>query len=89
MNRVLEHVVNEVRVRFDEVVQGLQDLQVLTLLLMVDIKTILILVKFHLVHGLLQFTTLFFHHFLPLLDLLFLFLELLDLAVDLLLHHLE
>ena len=89
MNCVLKHIVYEVRIRFDEVIKCLQDLEVLAFFLMVDVETVLVLVQFHLIDCLFEFTTLLIHHFFAFLDLLLLFLELLDLAVDLLLHHLE
>ena len=89
MDGVFEHVVYEIRTWSDEVIEGLQDLQVLSLLFMKDVEPVLILVKLHLVDCLLELFSLLFDHLLPFLDLFLLVLKLLDLLVDLLLHHLE
>ena len=89
MNGVFEHVVYEIRTWSDEVIEGLQDLQVLSLLFMEDVEPVLILVKLHLVDCLLELISLLFDHLFSLLDLFLLVLELLDLLVDLLFHHLE
>ena len=89
MDGVFEHVVYEIRTWSDKVIEGLQDLQVLSLLFMEYVEPVLILVKLHLVDSLLELVSLLFDHFLPFLDLFLLVLKLLDLLVDLLLHHLE
>jgi len=86
---VLEHVVDEVRVGPDEVVESLQHLQVLSLLLVEQVEADLILVKLHFVDRLPQLLALVFNHLFSFLDLFLFLLELLDLFVDLLLHHLE
>jgi hypothetical protein len=44
MDGVLEHVVDEVGVGFDEVVKGLEDLEVLSLLLVEKVEPYLVLV---------------------------------------------
>jgi len=48
-----------------------------------------VLVELHLGYGLFQFVSLILDHLFALFNFLFLFLKLLDLLVDLLLHHLE
>ena len=89
VDRILEHVVDEVRVWLNEVIQGREDFKILSLLLVEKIEAHLILVELHLVDSLLKFVALVVNHLLPLLDLLFLFLKLFNLLVNLLLHHLE
>ena len=89
MNSIFEHVVHEVRVWLDEVIQGTQDFQILSFLLVEQIESYLILVQLHFVDGGLEFISLVINHLFSLLDLFLLLLELLDLLVDLLLHHLE
>ena len=56
---------------------------------MEDVESILILVKLHLIDRLLKLISLLFDHLLSFLDLFLLVLELLDLLIDLLLHHLK
>ena len=89
MNCILEHVVDEVWIWLDEIIQGAQNLQVLSLFLMEQIETNFVLVELHFVYGRFQLVSLVLDHLFPLLDLLFLFLELFDLLVNLLLHHLK
>ena len=89
MNCVLEHVVDKVRVWFDKVVEGAQNLQVLSLLLMEKIEAHLILIKLHFVHSRLEFVSLVLDHLFSLLNLLFLLLELFNFLINLFLHHLK
>lgn len=89
MNGIFEHVINEVRVWLNEFVQGLQDLQVFSLLLVEQVKSYFILIQFHLVDSWLQLIPLLFNHLFSFFNLLLLFLKLLYLLVNLLFHHLE
>jgi hypothetical protein len=89
MNCVLEHVVDKVRIRFDKVIEGAQNLQVFSLLLMEKIEAYLILIELHFVHSRLEFVSLVLDHLFSFLDLLFLFLELFNFLINLFLHHLE
>lgn len=89
MDRVLEHVIHEVRIWLDEVVKGRENLEVLSLLFVEEVEAHLVLVELHLGNRLFEFISLVLNHLLSFLDFLFLFLELLDLFVDLLFHHLK
>lgn len=64
MDCIFEHVVNEVGTGFDEVVERLQNLQILSLLLMEDVEPILILVKFHFADSLFELIPLLLNHLL-------------------------
>ena len=86
---VLEHVVDKVRTGLDEVINGRQHLQILSLLLVEQIELVFVLVELHSVDGLLQVTALLLDHLFALLDLFLLFGQLLDFLVYLLFHHLE
>ena len=74
MNSILEHVVNEIWVGLNELIQSLKNLEILLLLLMEQIESDLILVKFHLVDSGLELISLFFNHSFALFDLFLLFL---------------
>jgi hypothetical protein len=89
MDRILEHVINKIRVGFDEIVQSCKDLQVFSFLLMEQVEPHLILIELHLHNGRLEFVFLFFNHLFSFLDLFLLFLQLLNLLINLFLHHLE
>ena len=88
MNSVLEHEVNEVRRRLDELVQLLQVLQLSTLLLVENIEIILGGVKLHVLDLGGQVGLLLGDLLVALLKFLFLVLERADFFVNLLLHHL-
>ena len=89
MNGILKHIVYKVWVWLDELVQSLENLEILLLLLMEQVESNLILIELHLVHCRFELIPLFFNHLFSLFDFLFLFLELLDLLVNLFFHHLE
>ena len=88
MNSVLEHEVNEVRRRLDELVQLLQVLQLSTLLLVENIEIILGGVKLHVLDLGGQVGLLLGDLLVALLKFLFHVLERADFFVNLLLHHL-
>ena len=89
MDGVFEHVVYKIRTWSNEVIEGLQDLQILSLLFVENIEPVLILVKLHFIYSLFKLVPLFFNHLFSFLYLFLLVLELFDLLVDLFLHHLE
>ena len=89
MNGIFEHIIDEVRVGLYEIVKSREDLEVLSLLFVEQVKSDLILVELHLVDGLLQLSPLIVNHLFSLFDFFLLFLELLYFFVYLLLHHLE
>lgn len=89
MDCIFEHVVNEVGTGFDEVVERLQNLQILSLLLMEDVEPILILVKFHFADSLFELIPLLLNHLLSFFYFLFLVLQLFYFFVNLFFHHLK
>lgn len=89
MDRIFEHVVNKIGTGSNEIIESLQDLQVLSLLFVEDVEPVLVLIELHLVHRLLQLVSLLLDHFFSFFDLFLFVLQLLDLFVYLLLHHLE
>ena len=89
MNGILKHVVDKVRRGLDEVIDGLQHLEVFSLLLMENIELVLVLIELHPIYSLLELISLIFNHFLSFLDFLLLFLQLFNFFVNLFLHHLE
>ena len=89
MDCVLKHVVDEIRIWFDEVIKGAQNLQIFSLLLMEKVEAHLVLVQLHLVDGRLKLVPLVFDHLFSFFNFLFLLLKLFDLLIDLLLHHLK
>ena len=89
MDSVLEHIIHEVRIWLDEVIQGRQNLQVLSLLFMEEVESDFVLVEFHLVDCLLKFVPLVFDHLFSFFDLFLFLLQLFDFFVDLFFHHLE
>lgn len=89
MDGILEHVVDEVGTWLDEVIDGRQHLEVLSLLLVEQIEFIFVLIQLHPVDRLLEVTPLLFDHLLSFLYLLLLLRELFDFFVDLFFHHLE
>ena len=88
MNGVLEHKVDEVRRRLDELVQLLQVLKFAPLLLVENVEIILGGVQLHVFDLGGQVGLLLGDLLVALLELLFLVLERADLLVNLLLHHL-
>ena len=88
MNGVLEHEVDEVGRRFDELIQLLQVLQLSPLLLVENVEIILGGVQLHVLDLGGQVGLLLGDLLVAFLELLFLVLERADLLVDLLLHHL-
>ena len=88
MNSVLEHEVDEVGRRFDELIQLLQILQLSPLLLVKNVEIILRCVQLHIFDLSCQVGLLLGDLLVALLELLFLVLERADLLVNLLLHHL-
>ena len=88
MNGVLEHEVDEVGRRFDELIQLLQVLQLSPLLLVENVEIILGGVQLHVLDLGGQVGLLLGDLLVALLELLFLVLERADLLVNLLLHHL-
>ena len=88
MNGVLEHEVDEVGRRLDELIQLLQVLQLSPLLLVENVEIILGGVQLHVFDLGGQVGLLLGDLLVALLELLFLVLERADLLVDLLLHHL-
>ena len=89
MNGILKHVVHKVRRGLDEVIDGLQHLEVFSLLLMENIELIFVLIELHPIYSLLELISLIFNHFLSFLDFFLLFLQLFNFFVNLFLHHLE
>jgi len=89
MNSIFEHVVNKIWVWLDEVIECTQNLEILSLFLMEQIKSNLILIKLHFGNSLLEFTSLIFNHLLSFLDFLLLFLKLFNFLINLFLHHLK
>ena len=89
MDRILEHVVDEVRIGLDEVVELAQYFQVLSLLLVEQIEADLILVEFHPVDSRLELVSLVLDHLFSFLDFILFLLELLNFLIYLLFHHLE
>ena len=89
VNGIFEHVVHEVWIWLDEIVQGRKNLKILPLLLMEEVKSDLVLVELHLVDSLFELISLVLNHFLSFLDFFLLLLQLFYLFVNLLLHHLE
>ena len=89
MDGILEHVVYEVWTWSDKIVKSLQNFQIFTLLFVEDVEPILILIKFHLINSLLKLISLFFDHFLSFLNFFLFVLELLNLFINLFLHHLK
>ena len=88
MNGVLEHEVDEVGRRLDELIQLLQVLQLSSLLLVENVEIILRGVQLHIFDLGGQVGLLLGDLLVALLELLFLVLERADLLVNLLLHHL-
>ena len=88
MNGVLEHEVDEVGRRLDELIQLLQVLQLSPLLLVENVEIILGGVQLHVLDLGGQVGLLLGDLLVALLELLFLVLERADLLVNLLLHHL-
>ena len=88
MDSILEHEVDEVGRRLDELVQLLQVLQLSPLLLVENVEIILGGVQLHVFDLGGQVGLLLGDLLVALLELLFLVLERADLLVDLLLHHL-
>ena len=88
MDSILEHEVDEVGRRLDELVQLLQVLQLSPLLLVENVEIILRGVQLHVFDLGGQVGLLLGDLLVALLELLFLVLERADLLVDLLLHHL-
>jgi len=85
---VLEHVVNEVGIGFDEVIQHLQLLNLLAFVVVEQIEVDLIAVQLHVLHRVDQILFLFKNLLIPLFELFLFLLKLSDLFIDLLLHHL-
>jgi len=85
---VLEHVVNEVGIGFDEVIQHLQLLNLLAFVVVEQIEVDLIAVQLHVLHRVDQILFLFKDLLIPLFELFLFLLKLSDLFIDLLLHHL-
>ena len=88
MNGVLEHEVDEVGRRLDELIQLLQVLQLSPLLLVENVEIILGGVQLHVLDLGGQVGLLLGDLLVALLELLFLVLERADLLINLLLHHL-
>ena len=88
MNGVLEHEVDEVGRRLNELIQLLQVLQLSPLLLVENVEIILGGVQLHVLDLGGQVGLLLGDLLVALLELLFLVLERADLLVNLLLHHL-
>ena len=88
MNSVLEHEVDEVGRRLNELIQLLQVLQLSPLLLVENVEIILGGVQLHVLDLGGQVGLLLGDLLVALLELLFLVLERADLLVNLLLHHL-
>ena len=88
MNGVLEHEVDEVGRRLDELIQLLQVLQLSPLLLVENVEIILGGVQLHIFDLGGQVGLLLGDLLVALLELLFLVLERADLLINLLLHHL-
>ena len=88
MDRILEHEVDEVGRRLDELVQLLQVLQLSPFLLVENVEIILGGVQLHVFDLGGQVGLLLGDLLVALLELLFLVLERADLLVNLLLHHL-
>jgi len=88
VDSVLEHVVDEVRIGFDEVIEHLQLLDFLAFVVVEKIEVNLIAVELHVLHRVDQILFLFLNLFVPLFDLFLFLLQLSDLFVDLLFHHL-
>ena len=88
MNGVLEHEVDEVGRRLDELIQLLQVLKLSPLLLVENVEIILGGVQLHIFDLGGQVGLLLGDLLVALLELLFLVLERADLLVNLLLHHL-
>lgn len=75
MYRILEHIVNEVGVGLNKVVQNLQNFQILLLSLEEGAKCHVITVEFNSRYGLKEFLSVRNDRFISLLDFLFLFLK--------------
>ena len=88
MDGVLEHVVDEVGIWFDEVVQHLQLFDLLPFVVIEQIEVDLITVQFHVLHRVNQVLLLFTYLFISLPQLFLLLLQLPNLFIDLFFHHL-
>ena len=88
MDRIFEHVIEEVGIRFHIVIQTLQVLYLSALLLIKEIKIDLKRVKFLIFKLISQIPFLFDNLSIPLLQLLLLIMQRADLFVNLFLHHL-
>ena len=89
MDRVLEHVVDEVGCRLDKVAQLFKLYHILALLLVEDVELVFVLEQIHPVRGLSKFGPLLLYHLLAVLDLFLFFLQRLNFFVDLFFHHLK
>lgn len=88
MNGVLEHEINKVGVRLDEVVQRLQVLEFFALFLVEDVEVVLVRVKFHVFDRSLQVVFLIDDFAVSFFEFFLLFLKTSNFLVDLLFHHL-
>ena len=89
MDRIFKHVINKVWTWFDKIIQGLQNLEILTLLLMENVESILVLIKLHFIDSLFEFIALLLDHLFTFFDFFLFILKLLNFFIDLLLHHLK
>lgn len=87
MNGILEHVVNKVGVWLHEIVQNLQHLKILLLPLEECAESHIITVELNSRNRLQQLLSVCDYGFISFLDFLLLFLQTLELLVNLLLHH--
>ena len=87
MNRILEHVVYEIRIWLYEIIKYLQYLQILLLPLKECAECHVITVEFDSLYRLNQLLAVSNDRLISLLDLLLLLLQALELLVNLLLHH--
>ena len=88
MNRVLEHKVDEVGSRLDELIELLEVLQLAALLFIEYVEVVLRSIKLHVFNLSCQIKFLISNLLISFFQLLFLFLERADFLVDLFLHHL-
>jgi hypothetical protein len=89
MDSIFEHVVNEVRIWLDKIVQSRQNLEIFSFLLVEEIESHLILLKLHFVNSGFELSLLILDHLFSFFDLFLFFLQLLYFFVNLFLHHLE
>ncbi len=87
MNRILEHIVDKIRIRLYEIVQNLKDFEILLLTLKECTECHVITVELNGRNRLEKFLAICYYSLVSFLDLLFLLLQALKLLVYLLLHH--